>query len=179
MTGPSPNAQAALLGYVSRPSRATRAVRCELFYVPVEAAFLACSARSRWGVSLGPRWWRALVAFPENRLKAVVPTLCLALGLALPSLAAADARHVENRCPRLTAEEYDELDARIQLLLSGEAPSGPLPAIVCADGRAWVEWRGQRLRFFKRGTLVDEAVDLIEGQLHDGERGPAADARAM
>lgn len=127
----------------------------------------------------GPGRWRALVAFPENRLKAVVSTLCLALGLALPSLAAAEARHVENRCPQLTAEEYDELDARLQLLLSSEEPSGPLPAIVCEDGRAWVEWRGQRLRIFKRGALVDEAVDLIEGLLHDGERGTAADARAM
>lgn len=105
---------------------------------------------------------------------------CAALAACLSARAAgAQPRHVENLCPRLSKEEYDELDARLQLLLGSEEPAGPLPAIICEGDRAWVQWRGQRLRILGRGTLVDEAVDVIEAQLHGADRGSAADARAM
>jgi hypothetical protein len=105
-----------------------------------------------------------LVVFLENRLKAVVSTMCLAF--LTPGLARAQAPHVENRCPQLSDREYEELDARVQLLLRSEDPNDPLPAIVCDDTGNWVDWRGKRLRLMGRAALTEEALEVIEDELH-------------
>lgn len=78
---------------------------------------------------------------------------------------AAEAAHVVNRCPRLTNEDYEELDARILLLLKAESSAPALPAVVCTTQSAWVEWQDERLALVGRAPLVDEVVDVIEKQL--------------
>jgi hypothetical protein len=95
----------------------------------------------------------------------------------LPRPAGAQARHVENRCARLSGSDYEELDARVQLLLRSDGSTRPLPAVVCDRDRAWVEWEGQRFSIRGRGSLVDEAVDVIEAQLHEAGRVAEADPR--
>jgi hypothetical protein len=103
---------------------------------------------------------------------------CLSLAmLGSVHAAAAPTGHVDNRCPRLRAEQYEELDARLQLLLKPEVPKRALPAIVCDARRAWLEWEGQRYPLYGRASLVDEAVDVIELQLHEAERRREADPR--
>jgi hypothetical protein len=94
-----------------------------------------------------------------------------------PSPAGAQARHVENRCDRLSGGDYEELDARIQLLLRSDGSTRPLPAVVCDGDRAWVEWEAQRFSILGRGPLVDEVVDVIEAELHEGARVAEADPR--
>jgi hypothetical protein len=96
-----------------------------------------------------------------------------------PCLLAAEPGHVENRCPRLSPSAYDELDARVLLLLEGDEENRKrvLPAIVCSRGRAYVEWEGQRYDIVGRAPIVDEAVDIVEGVLHDEERRADADPR--
>jgi hypothetical protein len=108
-----------------------------------------------------------LVVFRENRLKTWVSTLCLAF--LAPGAALAQARHVDNRCRQLSDREYEELDARVQLLLRSEDPDDPLPAIVCDESGNWVDWRSKRLRLMGRAALKDEAVDVIEAELHGGD----------
>lgn len=83
----------------------------------------------------------------------------------------AEAEHVVNRCPRLTATEFEELDARVLLLLSSEVKR-PLPAVVCTKDAAWVEWNGQRFAIAGQGPIADEVVDLIEAELHANEPAP-------
>jgi len=39
---------------------------------------------------------------------------------AWPASARAQSAHVENRCPKLSLAEYDELDARVLLLFANE-----------------------------------------------------------
>lgn len=87
--------------------------------------------------------------------------------------------HVENRCPRLTQAEYDELDARVLLLMKGgEGKERGLPAIVCEDkAKARIEWGGQGYDIVGRASLVDEAVDIVEGVLHGDARRAEADPR--
>lgn len=79
---------------------------------------------------------------------------------------AADTAHVVNRCPRLTSEQYEELDARVLLLLKADSGARALPAVVCTPERAWVEWDDQRHAIVGRAPLVDEVVDVIETQLN-------------
>lgn len=114
------------------------------------------------------------------RKKLIAAPVCvlaaLACALFAPESQAAAAR-VENRCPRLTAAEYEELDARVQLLLKSEREQRSPPAVVCSDEGAWVEWNGQRLRVLGRAAIVDEVVDIIEAQLHDAERKAEADPK--
>lgn len=78
--------------------------------------------------------------------------------------ARADDAHVVNRCPRLSPVVYDELDARVLLLLKGETVS--LPAIVCTDEAAWVDWRGERFDITGR-SIPDEVVEVLAAQLRD------------
>jgi len=85
--------------------------------------------------------------------------------------------HVENRCPRLSAAEYEELDARVLLLVESEGWSSGLPTVVCTTAGAWVEWDGQRFEVVGRGALVDEVVDIVEAQLHAAERQADADPK--
>lgn len=85
---------------------------------------------------------------------------------------------MENRCPRLSEAEYEELDARVQLLLRSDGARG-LPAIVCEEGRAWIEWNGTRTRVLGLRPLVDEAVDVIERLIHDAGRTTRAETQAL
>ncbi len=79
----------------------------------------------------------------------------------------ANGAHVENRCPKLSASAYEELDARVLLLLKSEGGAQPLPAVVCTDDGEWVEWRGKRFTIMGRAPIADEVVDLVEAELHD------------
>jgi len=91
--------------------------------------------------------------------------------------ALAKGAHVDNRCPRLSSAEYEELDARVLLLVESEGGSPDLPTVVCTAAGAWVEWGGQRFDVVGRGTLVDEVVDIVEAQLHAAERQADADPK--
>jgi hypothetical protein len=97
--------------------------------------------------------------------------------LGRPTLVAAQSAHVENRCPPLSAGSYEELDARVQLLLRGEARPHPLPAVVCEANGSWVEWEGRKYPILGRAAIEDEVVDIVEGVLHDAERRAEADPR--
>lgn len=89
----------------------------------------------------------------------------------------ATGEHVQNRCPRLSRAAYDELDARVLLLVESEGGSAQLPAVVCTPDGAWVEWAGQRFPIVGRASLVDEVVDIVENQLHGAERKADADPK--
>jgi len=96
--------------------------------------------------------------------------------------AAGQARgaHVENRCPRLSSAQYDELDARVLLLVETDAGDpNDLPAVVCTRQGAWVEWTGRRFEILGRGSLVDEVVDIVETELHQGERQADSDPKTV
>lgn len=118
----------------------------------------------------------------KKRRKALACGAWLGLALSLASASVAQAApkaHVENRCARLSAAEYEELDARIQLLLHNQLPARSLPAIVCDLETAWLEWEGKHYRILGRASLVEEAVDIIESQLNDAERKPEAYTQAQ
>jgi hypothetical protein len=106
-------------------------------------------------------------ALRKSRSKALV---CAIGGGALSALwslpGQAQPAHVENRCPRLSTAAYEELDARVLLLLKSTDGTRPLPAVVCNDVGAWVEWGGKRLDILGRAPLVDEVVDIVEAELH-------------
>lgn len=90
----------------------------------------------------------------------------------------AKGEHVTNRCPRLSSAEYEELDARVLLLVQGEAAARlELPAVVCTRTGAWVQWDDERVEIVGRGALVDEVVDIVEARLHDAERKADADPK--
>jgi hypothetical protein len=80
----------------------------------------------------------------------------MALWFLVPSLADAAGVRVENRCPRLSSSAFQELEARIELLLRAARESGTRPAIVCTEARAWIEWRGEALDV-DAGTALEEA----------------------
>jgi hypothetical protein len=85
---------------------------------------------------------------------------------------------VENRCSRLSPSAYDELDARVLLLLQGEpSRAHELPAVVCDRAGDYVAWEGRKYDIVGRAPLVDEVVDIVEGVLHDDERRADADPR--
>jgi hypothetical protein len=107
---------------------------------------------------------RVRVAAKRFKLRAIATAL-----LSCTS-AAAETMHAENRCPKLSTEGYEELDARLQLLLQSEGDARPLPAIVCIRAGSWVEWDGRRFDILGRASLVDEVVDIVEAQLHDAQR---------
>ena len=92
-------------------------------------------------------------------------------------VAVADDGHVTNRCPRLSAADYEELDARVLLLVASARGSSDLPTVVCTTAGAWVEWRGQRFDVVGRGALIEEVVDIVEAQLHAAERQADADPK--
>ena len=92
--------------------------------------------------------------------------LVLVGGLCWNQAASADTAHVVNRCSRLTRDEYEELDARVLLLLKAESTARPLPAVVCNDQAAWVEWDNERYALAGRVSLVEEAVVAIETRLY-------------
>ncbi|RYZ02126.1 MAG: hypothetical protein EOO73_32920 [Myxococcales bacterium] len=87
-------------------------------------------------------------------------------GLCATHAVAAEPAHVVNRCPRLESEDYEELDARVLLLLEGESGARSLPSVVCTASAAWVEWNGERDAIVGRAPLVDEVVGLIEARLY-------------
>jgi hypothetical protein len=95
---------------------------------------------------------------------------------AAPALARSG--HVENRCSLLTPEAYEELDARVLLLLSVES-SRPLPAVVCSGVSSYVEWDGDRFAITGRASIVDEVVDIVEAQLHGEQRRTEADPKTI
>jgi hypothetical protein len=89
----------------------------------------------------------------------------------------AQSAHVENRCPRLSEGAYEELDARVLLLLKSDGGARPVPAVVCTASGAWVEWDGQRYDILGRGPIADEVVDIVETELHGAERTTDADPK--
>lgn len=99
--------------------------------------------------------------------------------LGAAATAGATTAHVENRCPRLFEARYEELDARVQLLLRSAGGPRPLPAVVCTDEASWLEWEGRRYPILGRGTIEDEVVDIVEAELHDAERQAEADPRRV
>jgi hypothetical protein len=117
----------------------------------------------------------------ENRGPArVVATSLLALGFSVcrpagaQAEAAAPAEHVANRCPALASPVYEELDARIQLLMKSEGSARELPTIVCTERASWVDWEGRHHRILGRGAIQDEVLDIVAQHLHDDD----TDARA-
>ena len=112
----------------------------------------------------------------KKRCKSLAYALAIAAATLLSAPpASAKGGHVENRCPRLSAADYEELDARVLLLVESEGGSSDLPTVVCTPERAWVEWGGQRFDVLGRAALVDEVVDIVEAQLHGAERQADAD----
>ncbi|HYJ10438.1 MAG TPA: hypothetical protein VEX18_15545 [Polyangiaceae bacterium] len=99
------------------------------------------------------------------------------LGPGLGAAAASEPAHIENRCPRLSGSDYEEIDARVQLLLRSETEPRPLPAVVCEGKEGWVEWEGRRFPILGRAPIAEEVVDIVEGVLHDAEREADADPR--
>ncbi|HEY6080523.1 MAG TPA: hypothetical protein VIW29_17035, partial [Polyangiaceae bacterium] len=92
---------------------------------------------------------------------------CSAMGgLLVTGAAAAEAPRVENRCPRLSPSGYEELNARVQLLLRSEGEEQTLPVVVCDERTANVLWKGKLLPIEGSGPIEDEVVDLIEAELH-------------
>jgi len=102
---------------------------------------------------------------------------CTASGLLGAGEVCAENAHVANRCPRLSAETYEELDARVLLLLKTEGQARSLPAVVCNSERAWLEWDGRHFEIVGRGSMADEVVDIVEGELHGAERRTDADPK--
>lgn len=101
---------------------------------------------------------------------------CSSLGT--PS-ARAEPGHVENRCACLSATDYDELNARVLLLLRGEGAARPLPVVICDSIDAWVEWNEQRFDLAGRAPLVDEVVDIVARQLDLSEARDAVGRPAL
>src|SRR4051812_42837920 len=106
----------------------------------------------------------------KYRVKAIACALgCGSLaGVWSPPCQAAPS-HVENRCPRLSTSAFEELDARILLLLKSAGGTRPLPAIICNDLGSWVEWGGKRFAILGRAPMVDEVVDIVEAELHGAD----------
>jgi len=92
-----------------------------------------------------------------------------------PGRACAQTPHVVNRCPRLSPAAFEELDARVLLLLSSEVRRSP-PAVVCTKGAAWVEWDDRKFPIAGRGAFADEVVDIIEAELHEDSSAPGSAA---
>lgn len=125
----------------------------------MSSAFLA-----KWSEVSGPRAVRNFL---------VKIAICTRLGgawaLFAPAASATDS-HVENRCTRLSASEYEELDARVQLLLTSEGSGRTPPAVVCDAESARMEWGERRFPIVGKASLVDEVVDIVERELHDPQR---------
>ncbi len=103
----------------------------------------------------------------------------LAAVLGVAATAGATTAHVENRCSRLSEARYEELDARVQLLLRSAGGERPLPTVVCTEQASWLEWEGRRFPILGRGTIEDEVVDIVEAELHGAERKADADPRRV
>jgi hypothetical protein len=120
----------------------------------------------------------AVVVSPKKRAKAQAYAIGAGFFAVLcASPARGQAAHVDNRCPRLSTAAYEELDARILLLLKSEGGQRTLPGVVCTDQGSWVEWDGQRFDIVGRGTIADEVVDIVEAQLHEAGRKADADPK--
>ena len=65
----------------------------------------------------------------------------------------------------------------MQLLLRSEGGEQELPAVVCTEQGSWLEWRGRRFPIVGRASIEDEVVDIVESELHDGDREAEADPR--
>jgi len=89
----------------------------------------------------------------------------------------AEGAHVGNRCARLSTAAYEELDARVLLLLKSDGAVRPLPVVVCTADSAWLDWDGRRFDIVGRGSMADEVVDIVEAELHDAERQSDADLK--
>jgi hypothetical protein len=76
---------------------------------------------------------------------------------------------LENRCPRLSTEEYDELDARALLLLRSATDGRPLPTVACDEQTAWVEWAGRRWDLPGIEPIADEVLDVLDATLRAEE----------
>jgi hypothetical protein len=99
---------------------------------------------------------------------------CALVGVALvalsPAAALAKAGHVENRCPKLEPTQYEELDARVQLLFKAQGIARALPAIICTKDYSWVEWEGEKFDILGRGPIADEVVDILERHLEPQDK---------
>jgi hypothetical protein len=91
--------------------------------------------------------------------------LCFSLG----AQAQVEPAHVQNRCSRLGPGTYEELDARVLLLLHGQGQGHAPPAVVCTKTSAWLEWEGRRIDIVGRGPIEDEVVDIVEAQLQQAD----------
>jgi hypothetical protein len=98
----------------------------------------------------------------KKRFKTLICVISAGASLALPRAAEA---HVDNRCPGMASADYDELDARVMLLLTAGRSTRPLPSVVCSAQATWVEWDGRRFDVTGRLPLADEVVDIIESAL--------------
>jgi len=102
--------------------------------------------------------------------------LLLALGVLSASGTAAGAgAHVESRCPRVEAAEYDELDARVLLWLSSAHDTRAPPVVGCDAERSWVDWAGRRWLLPGVAPLSDEVLDVLHAA---GVEAAATDALA-
>jgi hypothetical protein len=91
-------------------------------------------------------------------------------------VAAAPALHVVNDCPRLSATEYDELDARLLLLLQSAGRSGA-PRVICDEQGAKLEWQGERAVLPEQESLADEAVSALQAWLEPRRGSIASEPR--
>lgn len=88
------------------------------------------------------------------------------VGTLVTASAGAQSPQVENRCPRLSAAGYEELDARVQLLLKSEGQESQPLVVVCDAQAASVIWHGQRFELTGTGPIEDEVVAIVERELH-------------
>ncbi len=81
---------------------------------------------------------------------------------AVPTSALADEARIDSRCPRLSAPELDELNARVMLRLAAAPQPHAPPVVVCTAESSWLEWEGRRLELPGRTGLVDEVVEVVD-----------------
>lgn len=99
------------------------------------------------------------------------------LGVAFGRAVCAEAAtaRVENRCPGLAEAAYEEIDARVQLLLRGARQQRDPPAVVCGEQGSWLEWEGRRFPIVGRASIQDEVVDIVDAELNEPEPSDAAE----
>lgn len=83
------------------------------------------------------------------------------LALTFPSVARAQSAGVDNDCPSLSTAEYEELNARVLLLLRSQSEVRPPPRLVCRAAAAWLEWDGQRIELASTSPTADDVVDAL------------------
>ena len=102
----------------------------------------------------------------------------LAVGLAVTTTYApsVSATEIEFWCERLSAEERDELDARVQLTLKARPDRPPKSiAIACDQSAASVLWDEpplERIRVVEQPDLVEGVIEAIDRRLKSGPPEP-------